>query len=82
MSANPWGMDCIELVELVTEYLENTLGAEERANFEKHLTLCGSCRHYLEQMQLTLKVTRTLRLEDVPPAALEEFRKAFLRWRK
>jgi predicted anti-sigma-YlaC factor YlaD len=79
---NPWGMDCNELVELVTEYLEGTLGEEKRANFEKHLSLCGSCRHYLEQMRLTRLATGNLRAEDVPPDALEAFRNALRQWKK
>ena len=77
---NPWGMDCIELVELVTEYLEGTLGAEERANFEKHLGLCDGCQHYLEQMRLTRLATGSLRADDIPPDALEAFRSAFREW--
>ena len=79
---NAWGMDCNELVELVTEYLEGTLGADERANFEKHLGLCGSCRNYLEQMRLTRLATGSLRGEDVPADALESFRSAFREWKK
>jgi len=76
-SPNPWGLDCNEFVELVTAYLENALSADDRASFEKHLSLCGSCRTYMEQMRLTLQGTRALREEDVPPGALETFRKAF-----
>lgn len=79
---NPWGMDCIQLVELVTEYLEGTLDAEARANFDKHLSLCGSCRHYLEQMRLTRLATGVLRAEDIPQDAVEAFRGAFRQWKK
>ncbi len=79
---NPWGMDCIELVELVTAYLEGQISVEDRARFEKHLSLCGSCRDYLEQMRLTLRATGRLRAGEVAPEALEAFRKAFREWTK
>ncbi len=79
---NPWGMDCIELVELVTEYLEGALGEEDRANFDKHLALCCSCRHYLEQMRLTLCATGHLPPESISAGSLEAFRNAFRQWKK
>ena len=37
-------MDCNELVELVTAYLDNALDEETRARFEAHLTECDGCR--------------------------------------
>jgi len=79
---NPWGMDCIELVELVTDYLEGVLPEEARANFEKHLSLCGSCRTYLEQMRLTLRATGRLEPQRLSPQALEALLKAFREWKK
>jgi len=79
---NPWGMDCDEFVEVVTEYLEGKLGEGDRANFEKHLALCDSCRDYLEQMKLTLRATGKLRAEELPAEALEELLQAFRQWKK
>ena len=43
-------LTCIELVELVTEYLEGGLGAGERERFEEHLGSCEGCATYLDQM--------------------------------
>jgi len=79
---NPWGVDCNQFVELVTAYLEGTLGTVDRSNFEKHLSMCGSCRTYLEQMRVTLRATRAIREEDVPIGALEAFRKTFRSWKR
>ncbi len=45
---------CNELVELVTEYLEGTLPARERARFDTHLTECPDCVEYVAQMQRTI----------------------------
>ena len=40
-------MTCKELVEVITEYLEGTLPAEDRARFERHLAECDGCHAYL-----------------------------------
>jgi anti-sigma factor RsiW len=78
---NPWGMDCIKLVELVTDYLEGKLVEADRARFEKHLSLCDACATYLEQMRLTMRASGTLRAESIPPEALEALRNAFRQWK-
>ena len=38
---------CQELVELVTDYLEDALPPEERARFDAHLAECPGCSNYL-----------------------------------
>jgi anti-sigma factor RsiW len=72
---------CQELVELVTQYLEAALPAEQRARFENHLAACPHCRVYLEQMQQTISATGRLTEESVPPGAREELLRAFRRWK-
>jgi anti-sigma factor RsiW len=53
---------CIDLVELVTDYLEGALGAEEADTFEAHMSTCDGCRVYVEQIRETRE-----RLGRVPP---------------
>jgi putative zinc finger protein len=36
-------LTCRELVELITEYLEDALASEARADFEAHPESCGGC---------------------------------------
>jgi anti-sigma factor RsiW len=38
---------CIELVELVTDYLEGSMPADERARFDEHISGCEGCTTYL-----------------------------------
>jgi anti-sigma factor RsiW len=47
-------MNCDNVVELVTAYLENTLSAAEREVFEAHLAECPGCDRYLAQFQQTI----------------------------
>ena len=79
---NPWGMDCNEFVEVVTEYLEGKLGEEDRAKFEKHLALCESCVDYVEQMRLTLRATGRLGVEELAPEALADLLNVFRQWKQ
>jgi hypothetical protein len=39
------------VTELVTEYIEGTLGAHETALFEQHLNFCDGCDWYVDQMR-------------------------------
>jgi anti-sigma factor RsiW len=51
-------LECRELVELVTDYLEGKLPALEHERFEAHVAECEGCRRYLEQMRMIVEVTR------------------------
>ena len=70
-------LTCRELVELVTDYLEDELPGAARARFEAHLAECEGCRRYVEQMRTTIGLTRrAAELEARPDMAalLEAFR--------
>jgi anti-sigma factor RsiW len=71
---------CRELVELVTDYLEGALSAEQHARFENHIAGCDGCTAYLEQMRETVRLTGTLREQQIPPGALAALLHAFRDW--
>jgi anti-sigma factor RsiW len=54
-------MNCDELVELVTDYLEDRLPAGDRVRFEAHLGECPGCDAYLAQIRLLATLTPTVR---------------------
>jgi predicted MFS family arabinose efflux permease len=59
---------CVDVVELLTDYLEGALGKLARRRVDNHLAGCGPCRLYLEQMRQTTVFlrqlpTRTMRQE-------------------
>lgn len=70
-------MDCDELVELVTAYLEGALPRSERRGIEAHLDECEGCRTYLEQMRMTIDAAGRLTEEDVPPEGVDELIRVF-----
>lgn len=75
-------LTCQELVELVTEYLEGSLPAAQRARFEAHLAECPYCRIYLEQMRATIGLLGRLTEETIPPAAKQELLQLFRNWKQ
>jgi predicted anti-sigma-YlaC factor YlaD len=58
-------VDCQELVELVTDFLEGALPDEQATAVREHLADCVDCLRYLGQMQLTARLLARLSAEDV-----------------
>jgi anti-sigma factor RsiW len=77
----PGGLTCRELVELVTDYLENALPAADRARFEAHIAACDGCTAYLEQMRMTLRTLGRVEPESLSDSAARELAHAFRDWR-
>jgi anti-sigma factor RsiW len=73
-------LNCKELVELVTDYLEGRLPRSERRRFERHLKECPYCRTYLEQMRQVIRTLGRLTEESISPRARDELLVAFRDW--
>jgi hypothetical protein len=54
MSSPARPLDCNELVELVTAYLDESLDLETRSRFDMHLLECDGCENYLQQFRTTV----------------------------
>ena len=76
------GLTCQELVELVTDYLEGTLPAADRARFEDHLAQCPNCSTYLEQMRQTIRALGMLPEESILPEVQHELLQLFRTWKR
>jgi predicted anti-sigma-YlaC factor YlaD len=74
-------LTCMELVEIVTNYLEGVMPPADVARFEEHLADCEGCTAYLDQMRTTIALTGRLREEDISPAAREELLAVFRDWK-
>ncbi len=81
-AAVPSELTCRQLVELVTDYLEDRLPAAERTRFELHVCTCTGCRVYLAQMRAVIRASGRLAEEDLSPAARDEMLAAFREWRR
>ena len=58
---------CVEVVEIVTDYLEGALPAAEARRLERHLETCPGCTEYLEQMRALAGSLGGLTEVSIPP---------------
>ncbi len=70
-------MDCNELVELVTAYLDDALDENTRARFDAHLMECDGCENYLEQFRVTVRTVGKVRDAELDPAFRNRLLDAF-----
>lgn len=75
----PTGPDlpCTELVDQVTDYLDDVLDAEQRAPFEDHLAQCPGCVRYVEQIRATVSMLSRLPTKNLSGPARERLLEAF-----
>jgi anti-sigma factor RsiW len=73
----PRDIACIELVELLTEYLEGALPPDEAAAVDEHLQDCPPCRVYLAQMRATIDALGSVPMATLSTTALNTLLDAF-----
>jgi predicted anti-sigma-YlaC factor YlaD len=73
-------LTCAQLVELVTEYLEQRLSIRDTERFEEHVAFCEGCSTYFDQMRATIAATGRLREEDFPSDLQDRLLRAFRGW--
>jgi len=72
------GLDCNELVELVTDYLDGALPSEEQARFEHHLAECPGCVTYVERIKKVIALSgQHAEMPPVEPSVRERLLRAF-----
>ncbi len=72
--------NCQQVVELITEYLEGGLEADQRLAFERHVAICPPCRGYFSQFRVIARTAGALREEDVPEPLRASLLDAFRDW--
>ena len=74
-------MDCNELVELVTSYLDGSLDPDTRARVDVHLLECDGCANYLQQFRATVDTLGKVDDETLDPSFRDRLMNAFRDWR-
>lgn len=74
------GLSCAELVEIVTDYLEDALDPPTRRRFEEHLAVCPGCEDYLDQIRATIAAAGRVTPEDLDPVPRDRLLAAFRGW--
>jgi anti-sigma factor (TIGR02949 family) len=68
--AGNW-LECRDVVEVVTDYLDGALSPSDTMLIDRHLDSCEGCRRYLQQMRITIDTVGRLG-EDAVPAEMRE----------
>jgi anti-sigma factor RsiW len=72
-------LDCVELVELVTDFVEGALDPATERRVVDHLADCDGCSTYLEQMRATARALGELPPDRLPDSARQALLEAFRR---
>jgi predicted anti-sigma-YlaC factor YlaD len=80
--ANQKELQCQEVVELVTDYLEQALLPETQAQFEQHIETCPGCKTFLEQVQQTIVMLRKLSEQQTFPETKQDLIEIFRNWKQ
>ena len=73
---------CQEVVELVSDYLDQALSPEEASLFEQHVNFCDGCEWYLDQMRSTVTTVGRITEHDVPDETREKLLAVFREWKR
>ena len=71
---------CREFVEVLTDYLEGVLAAEERADIERHIVICRGCSNYVEQFRSTIDLLGRIAADEPDDAQASAALAIFRDW--
>jgi hypothetical protein len=70
-------LNCREITERASEFLDATLPWHVRAQMRLHLLMCRFCREYVRQLALVIATLRHLPAEEPSPELQRELLTAF-----
>jgi predicted anti-sigma-YlaC factor YlaD len=73
-------MNCEELVEKVTDYLDDALSPVDQARWDHHIGECLGCQGHLGEVRVTVHVMSTLDTERLPDDLESGLLAAFRQW--
>ncbi len=80
MSGDVEHVTCHELVEILTDYLEDAVEPGVRAEIERHIVICSACSHYVEQKRSTIDLLGRLAAEQPAMTPTEKLLGMFREW--
>ena len=75
-------VSCQEVVELVSDYLDQALPPDEASLFEQHVNFCDGCEWYLDEMRTTITTVGRITEEQVPRDTRDKLLAAFREWKR
>ena len=74
---NLYELHCRHVVEVLTDYFEDALPAEQRVVLEQHLLFCDGCARFVEQLRASMDLTGRLQEADVPAPVMDRLVELF-----
>ena len=75
-------VSCLEVVELVNDYLEGALPPRQTSLVEEHLNFCDGCVTFVEQIRATASIAGRVSEEEIPEATRAKLLTAFRDWKR
>jgi anti-sigma factor RsiW len=75
-------LTCHEVIELLSNYIDDALSPADSRRVDEHLALCDGCATYLEQMRDTIRLSGMVTEEQVPEDEKAALLAAFRDWRE
>jgi len=76
----PTPIECQQVVELVTAYVEGTLDPRDHKRLAAHFAACDHCDAYLEQIRATVAVAGAIEPEQLSDEAVADLTAVFQAW--
>ena len=67
-------VDCDEIHELASDYLDTDLSEEEREWIQKHLEMCMHCHSFMDTLRSTITMLGDLPSKPMPDSLKEKLR--------
>lgn len=64
-------MNCRECLELMSEYLDGEMGADETAHFQKHFGDCPSCAQFFQSFKSSVDLVKYLEVNRCPDEVMK-----------
>ena len=75
-------LECREVVEVVSDFLDGELTHEERAQIEQHLLVCPPCTLHVAQVKAIIARLAGLRSDPLAPGGSQGLVDVFRQWAK
>lgn len=59
-------LTCREMTQVLADYLDGTMPAEDRMALGRHLDACSSCGAFLRTYETTIRLTGMMPCEEMP----------------
>jgi anti-sigma factor (TIGR02949 family) len=60
-------LTCHQVIALLVDYVDGTLPESTALALQEHLADCPECTAFLQTYEATIRLTRSLRQEEIPP---------------